>query len=155
MKTENSQKLNKFNFKSCLVGHLLLRILKICQELFPPILPFLELESQSLTFRVSIPNMEPICCQSGGIQEPPIQCIWDLESTSFSETPTGNRCFRSEGRTFSSVTLRLRLYLFTSFLVTGFLLCPFMLEPTLKLFANFGATQSPFQFPSFHQETEP
>lgn len=155
MKTEKSQKLNKFNLKSCLVGQLLLRILKICQELCPPILPFLELEFQSLTFRLSIPQHGTHLLSVGRNSRTSIQCIWDLESTSFSETPTGNRCFRSEGRTFSSVTLRLRRYLFTSFLVTGFLLCPFMLEPTLKLFANFGATQSPFQFPSFHQETEP
>ena len=47
-------KLNKFKFKSCLVGQLSLTILKICQEFWPPFLPFLELEFQSLTFRLSI-----------------------------------------------------------------------------------------------------
>lgn len=70
---------------------------------------------------------------------PSIQCTGDLETTSFSDNTTGNRCFRSEGRIFSHTMLCLRLYLFTSFPVNGFLLCSLLLECSLnKLFASFG-----------------
>lgn len=81
------------------MGHLTLIALKISLVPGPQISSLLGLGFWTLTFQLSTIPEHGTCLLIIGIQEPSIQCSGDLEST-FSDQPIGNRCIRSEDRTF-------------------------------------------------------